>query len=489
VRSDSFTADNAVIRADSTLQTADATGTITYTDEYQRVTLFNDENISITSTIQNISDISKVYTDFSQSFTVPADDINNALFLHWYNNFIDNGFDARLRVDAILYVDTKVFRIGLVQLDKASIVDSKPQNYTLTFYGKLVSLKDKIKENKLNSINRINELYAYDYSSDDVINRVKNAVDNDIQFPLISSKRNWSLGTNNSTDINTTAGAIFYNELFPAIRVKAIFDSIAYDYGITFISSFFETKKFKDLFLHLKNRETFTFISKEQLISFSNIVGTSEYFSPSSNGQVFYDGRPFNDEAFLNISILQTTGNYTIRVYRDEDLFVTFNGVGASYQKGYQIFNDTQQGAGNPAYLGTYTFTISTTQPYAISVFGYSYNNQSGTGSQFVADATTPSTGLIDLLAYMPDMKIVDFISGILKMFNLTIYSYDENIYHIETLEDFYASGVKRDLTNYIEDKNDIERVKSSRLITAVKTPYSNTGRIDLNSFDELIKF
>jgi 4-hydroxy-tetrahydrodipicolinate synthase len=31
--------------------------------------------------------------------------------------------------------------------------------------------------------------------------------------------------------------------------------------------------------------------------------------------------------------------------------------------------------------------------------------------------------------------------------------------------------------------------VKSSRLITAVKTPYSNTGRIDLNSLDNLIKF
>ena len=31
--------------------------------------------------------------------------------------------------------------------------------------------------------------------------------------------------------------------------------------------------------------------------------------------------------------------------------------------------------------------------------------------------------------------------------------------------------------------------MKSSRLITAVKTPYSYTGRIDLNSLDNLIKF
>jgi hypothetical protein len=459
--SQSITADSTLIRADSINYTADATGGITITEEYQRVTMFNDENISITSSIQNLTDISKTYTDFSQSFTIPADDINNALFLHWYNNFIDDGFDARLRVDAIMYVDTKVFRYGLIQLDKANIVDAKAQSYTLTFFGKLVSLKDKIKENKLNSLNRINELYAYNYSSTDVIDRVKDAVNNDIQFPLISSKRNWSWNDGYSTDIKTSAGAIFYNELFPALRVKAIFDAIAYDYGITFQSTFFQTKKFTDLFLHLKSRQDFYFISKEQLIAFMNIVGTSEYFSPNMDGSVYYNGRPFGDEAFLNISILQTTGPFTIRVYKDDNLFVTFNGTGATYSQGFQIFNDTLPGQGNSSYIGTYTFTISTTQTYAISVLGYSYNNSSGIGSQFVADATTPSTGLIDLLAYMPDMKIADFISGILKMFNLTIYSYDENIYHIETLEDFYASGDKVDLTEFVEDSNDLERVKS----------------------------
>ncbi len=34
-----------------------------------QVELFNDEQINVTSSVQNISDISKVFTDFSQSFT------------------------------------------------------------------------------------------------------------------------------------------------------------------------------------------------------------------------------------------------------------------------------------------------------------------------------------------------------------------------------------------------------------------------------------
>jgi hypothetical protein len=40
--------------------------------DFQQVDLFEDETISVTSKIQDIRDISKVFTDFSQSFTLPA---------------------------------------------------------------------------------------------------------------------------------------------------------------------------------------------------------------------------------------------------------------------------------------------------------------------------------------------------------------------------------------------------------------------------------
>ena len=44
-----------------------------YKDDVRyRLELFQDENISITSSIQNVNDISKVFTDYSQSFTIPA---------------------------------------------------------------------------------------------------------------------------------------------------------------------------------------------------------------------------------------------------------------------------------------------------------------------------------------------------------------------------------------------------------------------------------
>lgn len=55
---------------------------------YQSVDLFEDETISVTSKIQDIRDIGVVFTDFSQSFTLPASKNNNKIFKHFYNYFI-----------------------------------------------------------------------------------------------------------------------------------------------------------------------------------------------------------------------------------------------------------------------------------------------------------------------------------------------------------------------------------------------------------------
>jgi hypothetical protein len=69
---------------------------------YERVEMFNDEKVSVTSSIQNYSDIGKLFTDYSQSFTIPASPTNNAIFSHWYESDVNDGYDARIRYNAFL---------------------------------------------------------------------------------------------------------------------------------------------------------------------------------------------------------------------------------------------------------------------------------------------------------------------------------------------------------------------------------------------------
>jgi hypothetical protein len=66
----------------------------------------------------------------------------------------------------------------------------------------------------------------------------------------------------------------------------------------------------------------------------------------------------------------------------------------------------------------------------------------------------------------MPEIKIEDFFSGLLKMFNLTCYSTDGINYTIEQLESYYTSGQIIDITKYIKsDSINLNRVKTYKKI------------------------
>ena len=94
-----------------------------YRSDYQRLDLFKDEKISITSQIGNANDIGKLYTDYTQSFTIPASKNNNQILSHWYESSVDSGFDHRMRYEAYIEVNTHRFRDGTIQLEKADKKD------------------------------------------------------------------------------------------------------------------------------------------------------------------------------------------------------------------------------------------------------------------------------------------------------------------------------------------------------------------------------
>ena len=72
----------------------------------------------------------------------------------------------------------------------------------------------------------------------------------------------------------------------------------------------------------------------------------------------------------------------------------------------------------------------------------------------------------IPINLYMPEIKIEDFFSGLLKMFNLTCYSTDGINYTIEQLENYYSAGSDIDITKYVlQDKKALNRVKTYKRI------------------------
>ena len=78
----------------------------------KRIELFNDEKISVTSSIASANDVGKVFTDYSQSFTVPASDHNNSIFRHWYESEVDNGFLHGQRYNGYIEINVRRAEVG-----------------------------------------------------------------------------------------------------------------------------------------------------------------------------------------------------------------------------------------------------------------------------------------------------------------------------------------------------------------------------------------
>jgi hypothetical protein len=129
----------------------------------QKADLFQDESIEINLSTQNIKDISKVFGDFTNSFSIPASPANNAIFKHYYNVDVYGGFDAKLRVDAFIEVNNNLFRAGVLELEGVQMKSHQPYAYNVGFYSNVTSLKDKFGEDQLNDL----DLSALDHTYND----------------------------------------------------------------------------------------------------------------------------------------------------------------------------------------------------------------------------------------------------------------------------------------------------------------------------------
>ena len=125
----------------------------------ERLDTFKDEDVNITLSLQNVKDISKLFTDYTQNFQVPASKTNNAVFKHYYNADISGGFNASLRKDAIIYLNKEVFREGSIELLSVDMEGGKPSSYEIVFFSAGVNLKDLFGEDELPDL----DLSAYDH--------------------------------------------------------------------------------------------------------------------------------------------------------------------------------------------------------------------------------------------------------------------------------------------------------------------------------------
>ena len=436
---------------------------------YKRLELFTDENIELSSSIQNVQDISKVFSDFTQAFTIPATTYNASIINYFQESSINQIFDYQVMFDAYIEIDTIPFKRGKLQVDKSQIKDGNPYCYNVQFFGHLTSLKDTFGELKLSDLDLTPYSFPYDITA--VLDRITDgATDYEVRFPLISSSRVWQYGGGGSTDISTVFGRIRTNELLPAIKVNSILQAIQTRFGVTFNSVFFQSKAFERLFLYLKNSTNTNISFNFDPVIFDSFSGdlqtravnllTSTISYSSFPSVVIFGGSVVQlDYQRFRIqinSVTLPTYNWNVQCFKNGTLVATINGQGTGT---YFIYGDSIiNGVNSDITFRINSETGNTIDFDIIADYGDIFG-----ASQFpltiVCDTVTPNLD-INLNALCPDIKISDFFSGILNMFNLTINPISATEFEIENLESWYSKGAIRNITLNTNDTYEVGRVK-----------------------------
>ena len=236
------------------------------TAEYKRLDTFGFENIEITSKVQDVRDIAKVFTDFSSTFRVPASKENNKTFSRWFDNGFTK-FDGRVKKRGIIKADGYDFRLGYWKLARVTHKNDKASSYELVFFGQGVSLKDLLKDDLIQNLplSHLN----HDYNLANVKTGLKSSLSvggSEIKYPLMShtnalvydSSAYGNLNPTEENDINLySVGSgndadygLDFTLLKPAIKVSEVVAAIETKYGIDFSNDFFNTLPYQNLWLY-----------------------------------------------------------------------------------------------------------------------------------------------------------------------------------------------------------------------------------------------
>jgi len=518
---------------------------------YQRLDLFEEQSINITNSLQDIKDIAKVFTDYTQQFNIPASKPNNKVFKHYYNFDIDGGYDARVKREALIKINGQDYREGFMSLNSVSMKNQLPHAYKVVFYGKTVNLKRLFGDDELDELanypNAYLEQFTVTYTASNAqtgftngynLNTVTKQLDSntdttagDLCFPFISGKSHyyWDSQHDNGPALNEDVvsrnvrhhgtgsdnhpNGLDLIDLKPAIRLYHIILGIEDKYGLTFTKNgtndFFSTSndEFYQLYLWLHREKGDINSQIEESVKPINL---EEYdfvdTTPASNP----DPRSNSDEDLVTSLTDQITE--TVEVYYEYTITLTPSGAGL-----YSLeMTDTQTGdiisptsnatdlSGDGVQIsrtfvirkdsvdfGTQTFTPVFKVKTKGGITSFEVNSLvitkttrevdlgSGSASEVGYDANYTfnsgndnflSTGL-DVVDNMPRMKVIDFLTSIFKMFNLTAFYDDRRMLangttnadfgkiKVMTLDDFYSEGVSYTIDEYLyTDKHSISK-------------------------------
>jgi hypothetical protein len=457
--------------------------------------LYENEKMHLNYKFTDITDFASV-GNYSQEFRVPASKTNVDFFGAIFNVNFDGWFDFRKKVDAVLTVNTIPIASGHIQVKKLYWQSGKLFEFEVVFFGEVPNLARLLNEKKLKDIESI---VAGDLDYDLLHENVETPPN---EHTILTLCDKWNLTAYNpigqpvyssSVPVPPLYKPLYVGHLTPAVKAQYLFDQIMNDAGLQYSSDYlgdilenvyvpFVNGQYLNSALGLNDiASNLGLASDVNNIAFANndqyydlYTQFTEYEDAGNDWSSGIYTAPFNGtftfRCWINGTATSTGGTNVGNVlfgfhpqvndvFSDQDTF--------TYSLGTSTTN-TLSSTGNITLeltQGDEVKFVFGAQPYTsgngtmeIDFTGNANVDYTGTGVELVSVGTalTGDTCVMEFNA--PDMKQIDFITSIQKMFNL-VFVADKtlpNTLKIEPMVEYIASGNTLDWSQKLDLSKDI---------------------------------
>ena len=493
----------------------------------QILDLFADEELKLSDNVTGLFDLGVLPSDFTRQISLPGTKKNNAFFEHVYDISIINPdtFATNIKVPAYLDFDGIYLSQGYLQLNKVNVLANKfIDSYEVTIFGAISSFAKTVTNTFLTQLTNLN-IYNHTASYDNIsASWGGNLFNGDIVYPLADygSGYQFTSGQSELFGMDDEDGALSVQNFKPAIRMKKVWDAIFEYSGYTYTGSFFNEPFLDDVYLVCNNSLKYPEFAGVDLEGYGKIkIGaisgsgmtdkvlvadtftTLPWFNRLSDPQNFYNNGAYevkertNLSGILNINInvncpvnnmpgtLSANGTWQIQMIETGSSTPYSLRAIQSYIFFFDQLQNSRSGQIDTTYElqteflmedippGNYYFQIKQRPNSTSGALPTVTLDPKGTTKSYlqITEVKQAADGrVMDIASNMPfgttGIKLIDFIKGIQKKFNLVIYPSKtvRNEFVVETFNTWYQAGEVKNFNKYINLDEKIEVIPANNL-------------------------
>lgn len=240
-------------------------------DNYYLLDIEQSEVINLKTTAKDLTDITKIFAPFTQSFNIKATDKNKILC-----GFVGNEKIQRInnegKFDALLYVSGFLYQSGKLSFDESEYEQLDQKTFKTNFASNLTGLKEllgdmTIQELFQDTTGSFDQAVRIDWNKVALQSKMQsvtnvtlgNGITLKYGVPFISNKRVWTYDADNLATVDNIAfnlsvatnsvNAIQLNEVRPAISYMTIMEHLLLKIGVPVTCPIFQNSEVKDLYV------------------------------------------------------------------------------------------------------------------------------------------------------------------------------------------------------------------------------------------------